>query len=150
STMNLQTKHPRTSAAARVFVVLLAAAPLALAGCGKRAQGPPGGGFPPPQVTVVEVAPRTVAVPYGFPGRVEGSRAVEVRARVAGILLKRSYEEGRPVRRGESLFTIDPAKYQAEVQAADAALAEAKAQEGRAERQAARLEPLLAAHAASK
>ena len=134
--------------AAVVSAALLCAA--FAAGCSKKAQGPPGGGFPPAQVTVMTVEPKTVAVPYEFTGRVEGSREVEVRARVAGILLRRSYDEGRPVKKGQSLFTIDPANYQAEVQAAQAALAEAEAGRGRAERQAARLEPLLAAHAASK
>ena len=138
------------SALATLVSVSLVAVSVTALGCGRKAQGPPGGGSPPPQVTVVTVAPKTVAVPYEFPGRVEGSREVEVRARVAGILLKRSYGEGRPVKKGQSLFTIDPANYQADVRVAEAAVAEAAAGKGRAERQVARLEPLLAAHATSK
>ncbi len=112
--------------------------------------GGPGGAPPPAQVTVVTVEPRTVAVPYELTGRLEGSRQVEVRARVSGILLERTYDEGRPVRKGQTLFVIDPAPYRAEVQAAEAELAEEQAELSRAEREVARLEPLLAQRAASR
>ena len=140
-------KSGRFRAAAAAIAVFSVAG---LAACGKKAGGPAAGGFPPPQVTVATVAPQTVAVPYEFTGRVEGSREVEVRARVAGILLRRTYDEGRPVKKGQSLFQIDPANYKAEVQAAESAMAQAKAAENRAARDVARLEPLLAAHATSK
>src|SRR5262245_15683336 len=136
--------------AERALVAILASGLLAAA-CGKGKQGAaPGGAPPPPQVTVVAVQPKTVPVPYEFTGSVEGSREVEVRARVSGILLRRTYEEGRPVAKGQTLFTIDPAPYRAEVQAAQASLAEEKAKLTRAERDRARLEPLVAARATSR
>jgi len=124
---------------------------LALAACGGGA--PPGngaGGFPPPEVTVVTVEPKTVPVPYELTGRVEGSREVEVRARVSGILLERRYREGEPVAKGATLFLIDPAPYRADVAAAEAQVAEAEAKLSRAEREAKRLAPLLAQRAASQ
>lgn len=135
--------------------VLLVGGSLVLAGCGggkkEGAGGPPGGGAPPPaQVTVVTVTPKTIAVPYEFTGNAEGSREVEVRARVSGILLQRTYEEGKPVRKGQTLFVIDPAPYRAAVAEASAQLAEEKAQVVRFERDVARLEPLLKARAASR
>lgn len=139
--------------AARLFSLALSlSALLVVAGCGgKKAAGPgaPGAGAapPPPQVTVVSVAPRTVPVPYELTGRIEGSREVEVRARVSGILLSRSYEEGRPIRKGQTLFQIDPSEYRAQVRAAEASLAEERAKLARSQRDVARLEPLLAAHA---
>jgi membrane fusion protein (multidrug efflux system) len=120
-------------------------------GCGESpesAGAPPGP--PPPQVTVVEVRPRTVELSYELNGRLEGSREVEVRARVSGILLERTYAEGGPVRRGETLFVIDPAPYRAAVRAAEAELQEERARVARAERDVARLEPLLAERAASR
>jgi membrane fusion protein (multidrug efflux system) len=89
-------------------------------------------------------------VPYEYTARIEGSREVEIRARVSGILLERSYQEGRPVKKGQLLFVIDPAPYRAEVQAAEASLAETDARRSRAEREVARLEPLLAANATSR
>lgn len=133
-------------------VVVLAAWSLFLASCEKGAQGgpPPGGAPPPPQVTVMTVQPRTVAVPYVFTGRLEGSREVEVRARVSGIILQRAYAEGRPVRKGQTLFVIDPAPYRAEVQELQADIAEQKARLSQAEREVARLTPLLAERAVSR
>lgn len=122
------------------------------AACGKGGRSaPPGSGAPPPaQVTAVTIEPRTVPVPYEFTGRVEGSREVEVRARVAGILLERTYQEGRTVTQGQTLFVIDPAPYRAEEQAAAAELAEERARLNRSKREVARLEPLLAERAASR
>ena len=131
-------------------LTVLATAGLALVACGRAKGGPEQPGFPPAQVTAIAVLPRTVAVPYEFTGRVQGSREVEVRARVSGILLERTYEEGRAVRKGETLFVIDPATYKADVQAAEASQVESKARQARADRDMARLEPLLAAHATSK
>ena len=144
----------------RISAALQAVAVLAffsvLAACGKDSKGgpaaeaAPGGAPPAAQVTVATVQPRTVAVPYELNGKLEGSREVEVRARVSGILLQRSYAEGGPVRKGQTLFVIDPAPYRAEVQAAQADLAERKAQLARAEREAARLKPLIAERAVSQ
>jgi membrane fusion protein (multidrug efflux system) len=138
--------------AARAAALLLVLSGLATAGCGRRSNGQaPGAGTPPPpQVTAVTVAPRTVPLPYEFTGRLEGSREVEVRARVSGILLRRAYAEGRAVSKGETLFEIDPAPYRAEVQAAEADLAEEQARLSRAEREVKRLQPLLAERAASQ
>lgn len=120
-----------------------------LAGCA-RGGDPSPFAAPMPDVTIVHMVRQQVAVPYEFTARVEGSREVEVRARVSGILLRRAYEEGRPVRQGQLLFEIDPAPYRAEVQAAEAQLAEAEARGAQAEREVARLEPLLAARAVSR
>ncbi len=140
--------------AANAAALLLIALAVALAGCGGAAEGDGAqagaGAMPPAQVTVVTVAPRTVAVPYEFNGRLEGSREVEVRARVSGILLRRAYAEGRPVRQGETLFLIDPAPYRAAMQAAAADVAEEKAALSRAERERARLEPLIKERAVSQ
>lgn len=137
-------------AAASAAAVLIAVSGLLLAACGGAAADGAPAGPPPPQVTVVAVEPRTVAVPYEFTGRLEGSREVEVRARVSGILLRRTYDEGQPVRKGGTLFLIDPAPYRAEAQAAAADLEERKAGRSRAERELARLEPLLAERAVSR
>lgn len=121
----------------------------AAAGCGKKGGGQ---GFqpPPPEVTVLEIAPRTVALPLEYPGRVEGSREVEVRPRVSGILVRRTFAEGGAVQRGQALFEIDPAPYRAEVQAAEASLAESKARRSKAEREVTRLEPLVSQNAVSR
>jgi membrane fusion protein (multidrug efflux system) len=131
---------------------LLGAAAIAatLAACGPGAS-PQGGGAPPPaEVGVITVAPRAVGLVTELPGRLEASRVAQVRARVAGIVLKRLFTEGSDVRAGQPLFQIDPAPYQAVVASAQAALARAQANVTQATAQAERYKPLLEANAVSK
>lgn len=106
--------------------------------------------MPPPQVTVQEIAPQTVDVSMEYNGQITGVRDAEVRARVTGILLKRNYVEGAVVRAGQSLFTIDPAPYQAALAKAEADLAGAEAKHAQVQRDAARLKPLIEAKAISQ
>ena len=76
--------------------------------------------------------------------------AVEVRARVTGILLKREYREGAPVQKGQALFSIDPAPFQVALARAEADLAGAQARLAQARRNAVRLKPLIESKAASQ
>jgi membrane fusion protein (multidrug efflux system) len=99
---------------------------LVLAGCGKSTgNGPPQ--MPPPEVGVVTVQPQNSPLTRDLVGRLSAYRSADVRARVAGVLLKRDYEEGTDVTRGQLLFQIDPAPLQAEFNAAKASLAQAQA-----------------------
>lgn len=128
---------------------VLAAAAALLAACGPQG-APPDGGFPPAVVAVREVKPAAAPVAFEFPGQAAGSREVEVRARVTGILLKRNYEEGAKVRAGQSLFTIDPAPFEAALARAEADAASAEASLAQAARNARRLAPLNEARAVSR
>lgn len=119
------------------------------AACGPQG-GPPPGGFPPAVVAVKVVKPAAAPVEFEFPAQTAGSREVEVRARVTGILLKRNYEEGARVRAGQSLFTIDPASFEAAVARAQADVAGAEAGLAQASRNANRLKPLVEAKAVSQ
>jgi len=119
------------------------------AACGPQG-GPPPGGFPPAVVAVKVVKPAAAPVEFEFPAQTAGSREVEVRARVTGILLKRNYEEGARVRAGQSLFTIDPASFEAAVARAQADVAGAEAGLAQASRNAKRLKPLVEAKAVSQ
>lgn len=101
-------------------------------------------------MVVVSVQPRHVLAPFQYTGQTLGSREVEVRARVNGILLERRFVEGGEVKRGQPLFTIDPAPYEAAAARADADLASAQARLDQAKRNAARLAPLLADKAVSR
>ena len=78
-----------------------------------------------------------------YTGRAVGSREVEVRALVSGILLERRYEEGKPVRQGEVLFLIDPDRYRAAVERAQAELGVERAKLAEARRQRDRIVSLL-------
>lgn len=121
-----------------------------LAGCGKSGSSAGGGNPPPVEVSVFTVEPESVVVSTELPGRLEAVRVAEVRARVAGILQKKLYEEGTTVKQGDVLFQIDPAPFQAAVNNAAAAVARAEATLRQAEVQEERYEKLLAAKAISK
>ncbi|AMP39001.1 MULTISPECIES: efflux RND transporter periplasmic adaptor subunit [Ralstonia solanacearum species complex] len=124
---------------------------VALAACGnKQAQGPGGAGMPPTEVGVVTVQPHAVGLTTELPGRLEATRVAQVRARVAGIVLKRTYQEGSDVKAGEVLFRIDPAQYQASLDSAKAQLARAEATQTQAQLKAERYKPLVATNAISK
>lgn len=66
----------------------------------------------PVAVTVLELESRSVDVESDYAGRVRGSREVQVRARVEGILEQRLYDEGQRVERGDPLFRIDPEPFE--------------------------------------
>jgi membrane fusion protein (multidrug efflux system) len=106
--------------------------------------------MPPALVAVQEVRPRTIPVEFEYPAQTAGSREVEVRARVPGILLKRNYAEGAIVHGGQSLFTLDSAQYEAVASRSEADVAAAEARLANASRNTRRLKPLYEAKAASQ
>ena len=126
----------------RSFPLVLIA--VAIAGCGQSQQKGKGGfaGFPPAEVTVVAAAPKNFPVTFEYVGQTQGSKDVEVRARVTGIIEKRLFEEGARVKAGQPLFILDARQYQAQVAAANADVARAQAQKAQADRELARLRPL--------
>jgi membrane fusion protein, multidrug efflux system len=142
-------------------VILLSIVVLSLAGCGPSGGAPtgkeqggkkggPGAGMPPPEVNVATVAPRALEQTFDYVGQAAGSREVEVRARVTGILLKRNFAEGEPVKAGQSLYTIDPAPFEAAYARAEANVAAAEARYEQARKNAARYKPLYAEKAVSQ
>ncbi|PWK92858.1 efflux RND transporter periplasmic adaptor subunit [Fulvimonas soli] len=99
---------------------------LALAACGKgKDQGPPQ--MPPPEVGVITLQPQDAPLSKELVGRLSPFRSADVRARVAGVLLKRTYAEGSDVKQGQVLFQIDPAPLKAALDAAQGSLAQAEA-----------------------
>jgi len=141
-----------TTSSTHVFMrfMIAGSAFAALAACQPKAAQPPGGGFPPAEVSIIVVQPKTVPVTFEYVGQTAGSREVEVRARVNGILQKRNYREGGAVQMGQSLFIIDPAPFEAARARAEADMAGADARLGQARRNAARLKPLIEANAVSQ
>lgn len=103
---------------------LLCLSLLTLAACGgKEKQQKP----PPPEVGVIQVEPSNAPLTKQLVGRLSAYRSADVRARVSGVLLKRTYEEGSEVKKGQLLFQIDPAPLRATLNSALATLASAKA-----------------------
>ncbi|HVL07963.1 MAG TPA: efflux RND transporter periplasmic adaptor subunit [Burkholderiaceae bacterium] len=122
----------------------------ALVACGDKQGAAPAGGMPPTEVGVVTVTPGPLAVTNELPGRLEGTRTAEVRARVEGIVKERVYREGSDVKAGAVLFRIDPAPFQAQLASAQAALARAQATAAASRQKAERYGPLVGVNAISK
>ncbi len=101
--------------------------------------------MPPASVSVILVAPTTLPAEYEYVGQTAGSRDVEVRSRVPGIVLKRNYREGAAVSRGQSLFSIDPAQFQVVANRAEADVAAVQARVAQASRAFARVQSLFEA-----
>lgn len=89
--------------------------------------GGPGGGMPPPEVGVIRAQPGKIVLQQNLVGRLAPFRSADVRARVAGILQRRVYEEGSDVRKDQVLFQIDPAMLRSSLAQSQAALAQAQA-----------------------
>ena len=122
------------------------AAAILLAGCGKDAGGSP----PLPEVSVVTLKPRAVAITDQLPGRTTAYRVAEVRPQVTGVVQRRLFTEGTEVKAGQQLFQIDAGSYRAALSSAQAALQRAEAQAVAARLLEERYAPLIAANAVSK
>jgi membrane fusion protein (multidrug efflux system) len=145
----------RRAGALHVAVVLasIVAASVALVACGEASHAQGAGahaGPPPAAVAVVALAATSLPISYEYVGQTVGSRDVEVRARVSGILLKRNFTEGGTVRRGQSLYTIDPVPFQVALAKAEADVASSEAKLAQATRTLNRLKPLWEARAVSQ
>lgn len=82
---------------------------------------------PPEEVGTITAAPENVPLTKDFVGRLTAFRTADINARVAGVLLQRTYKEGSEVKAGQLLFKIDPAPYKAALANASAQLAQARA-----------------------
>lgn len=104
---------------------LLVCAVLFLGGCEeKKAAGPP----PAPEVQVVTVAQKDVPVYSEWVTTLDGYVNAQIRPQVTGYLLKRTYDEGGVVRKGQVLFIIDARPFQAALEQAQAQELQAQAQ----------------------
>lgn len=124
-------------------------ASIVLAGCGGD-QDAHSQASEPRAVQVLSVQPERYALTSALPGRVEPMRVAEVRARVAGIVLSRNFEEGADVKAGDVLFRIDPAPFKAALSRAQGELAKADAAVSDAQAIVKRYTPLVKIEAVSQ
>ena len=87
----------------------------------------------PPDVLVAQVEQKDVPIYSEWIGTLAGQVNANVQAQVTGYLLKREYQEGSFVRKGQLLFVIDPRPFQAALDQAEGQLAQATAQRANAE-----------------
>jgi len=149
----VQTRHAR-------LLLILCGLLAVLAGCGRQADaqqggghgpGGPGGGAPPAMpVAVVTARFSNVPVVIESVGRAEGSKEVEVRARVTGLIEQQRYHEGDRVKANAPLFLIEQAPFEIALAQARATLLQESARLEQARRDAKRLGPLIEQHAVSQ
>lgn len=103
-----------------------------------------------PTVEIETVATENVNIYGEYVGRIRAQQFVEVRARVEGYLEKMLFEEGTYIKKGQTLFVIDPRLYKANAEKAKAQLNKAKAVEEKTKRDLERIRPLYEQNAASR
>jgi len=115
------------TAASRTCVITSLAALAALLSC-RRAEQPPAA---PPTIAVrtESVGTQDIPLSYEFPATIQSPRTTDINARVPGWLEKQVTPDGARVTDGKVLYMIDPSQYQIALEAAEAKLAQAKAQE---------------------
>jgi len=129
------------------MVVLAALSPL-LAGCDQPTEAAAGTQPSLPDVSIVTVKPQPRAMVRELPGRIAPTRVSEVRPRVSGIVVERSFNQGSEVRAGDPLYRIDPRPFEVELQSNDAALVRARAVLEQASQHARRVATLTSQRAA--
>ena len=105
---------------------------------------------PLPKVEVESIGMSTVNIYGEYVGRIRAQQFVEIHARVEGYLEKMCFKEGSFIKKGETLFVIDPKLYKAHVNKASAQLNKAHAQARKAKRDLERIRPLYQQNAASQ
>src|SRR5260370_30528537 len=110
---------------AAVIVIVTVAIGLFATGHGKAAtkSGPP----PSPEVSVIHVKGEQASTYREYPARTYARDLVEVRGRVDGYVDRRTFDIGSDVRAGQVLYVLDVRPYEAEVERAHGALAQATA-----------------------
>lgn len=120
-----------------------------LVACGKKEDAAP----PAPAAMPVSYISATLAsVPMSVEAvaQTEGAKEVEIRPRVGGIILKKMFEEGEPVKAGQVLFIIDPAPFQIALNQAKAQAAAQGARITQTSRESNRLKELLETQSVSQ
>lgn len=104
--------------------------PLLLSGisaCGQKPNAAQQQAPPPPEVSVIKVVVSPVTLSEDYAAQTEAVEAVEIRARVGGILERQAFKDGAQVKKGELLFVIDQKPYTAALAQAKANLQQARA-----------------------
>ena len=115
------------------------------------AAAPPAGG-PPPAMPVTVVIARMQRIPDVLEsvGQTEGSKDVEVRSRVSGILEKQLFREGERIKAGTPMFQIERAPFENALAQAQASLAQERARLEQTRREGGRLKGLVEERAISR
>ena len=102
------------------------------------------------EVPVTSVLQQDVHLESEYTGQTYGQSDIQINPRVDGTILSLNFKEGNLVSKGELLYTIDPLPYQAKVNQAAGALAEAQAGLARAKSDLDMIAPLAKINAVSQ
>jgi membrane fusion protein (multidrug efflux system) len=102
------------------------------------------------EVTVVEVAPRPVALFNDYVAQTQAPDTIEIRAQVTGLLERQAFADGARVKKGDVLYVIDQRPFQAQASQAKANLVQAEANLLNAQQNLARNGRLIAEKAVSQ
>jgi membrane fusion protein, multidrug efflux system len=142
-------RHPLLTRQHRFLCFLVGVSVLAFgAGCEEKKPTP--AAAQPPEVEVVQVSQQDVPIYSEWIGTTDGLVNAKIRAQVSGYLLKQTYKEGTPVKKGDLLFEIDPRPFKAALDQAVAQLAIAKARLGKTALDVKRYTPLARESAISQ
>jgi membrane fusion protein (multidrug efflux system) len=108
-------------------------------GCGSPKAAPP---IPSPEVEVASVIQKDVPIFSEWVATLDGYVNAQIQPQVTGYVIRQTYKEGSFVRKGQTLFQIDPRPLQALLDQADAQLAQAEAQLGKTQMDVDRDTPL--------
>jgi membrane fusion protein (multidrug efflux system) len=100
----------------RIQAVVLCATAVFAASCKKPAPRE----VPPVKVTVTPIIQKDVIATNQWVGLLDGFQNSNIQAQVTGYLLTQNYKEGSVVKKGDTLFTIDPRPFQAALAQAEA------------------------------
>src|SRR5271166_4630790 len=130
-----------------VPVVISIVFTLSLTGCGRTKAA-----FKLPDTEVLVAAPvqQDVPVHSEWVATLDGYVNAEIHPQVSGYIIRQNYKEGSVVRKGQVLFEIDPRPFQAALNGAKGALAQAQAQLGKSTIEVERDTPLVAQKAITK
>ncbi|MCE9679681.1 efflux RND transporter periplasmic adaptor subunit [Shewanella sp. AS1] len=119
--------------------------------CGKEeAQGQAAATPRSTEVGVIKVVSQAQAIQVELPGRSKAFLEAEVRPQVSGIIMERGFVEGTDVKKGQSLYQIDPSTYKAALASAEADLSRANASLASNKARAARYQELIKTNAISQ
>jgi multidrug efflux system membrane fusion protein len=142
---NLKISYEHLAFSAVLLPVLL------LAACSRNNVQAAGVGAPPaPLVTVIQASARDVPKYLDEIGRNGAYESVTVTPQVGGRIVERHFQDGENLKKGQLLFVIDPRPYKAQLDSAQANLAQAKAALDLAKIQFSRDEEIIGTRAISK
>ncbi|WP_105254054.1 efflux RND transporter periplasmic adaptor subunit [Pseudoalteromonas sp. T1lg75] len=136
---------------AKTLVALTIVATLGLSGCEQSgAQAQTQSAPRAVEIEAYQLQPQTLMQHTELVGRTVDYRQAEIRPQVSGILQSRLFEEGQMVEKGDVLYRIDPAPFEAALASAKASLAKAEAAVKNSTARAKRIKSLLGTNSVSQ